>query len=98
MSDTPAPGADSNSVVLRVKSSSNANALAAAVSHAVYDGKDVSLRAIGAGAVNQAVKALAIAQSFVASRAISLSFRAGFSEAKMPEGNVTAMVLKVLVD
>jgi len=98
MSENSASHATGNSVTLRVKASSSASALAAAISHAIYDKKDVSLRAIGAGAVNQAVKALAIAQSFVASRAISLSFRAGFTTVEMPEGEVTAIVFKVLTD
>lgn len=97
MSEASDSNTPSNAVVLRVKSSSNASSLAAALSHAVYDGKDVTMRAIGAGAVNQAVKAQAIAQSFVASRAITLAYRPGFSTAQMPEGEVTAMVFKVLV-
>ncbi|MGW0061427.1 stage V sporulation protein S [Streptosporangium sandarakinum] len=94
--ETPAPD-DGGPVVLRVKSSSNVSSLAAAVAHAVYAGKDVTLRAIGAGAVNQAVKSLANAQSFVASRAIVLSFRPGFATVKMPEGETTAIIFKVIV-
>lgn len=49
--------------LLRVKSSSSPASVASALSHAVYDNKTVVLRAIGAGAVNQAVKAIAIARS-----------------------------------
>lgn len=85
--------------VLRVSGSSNTSKLAAAIAHAVYKGKRPSLRAVGAGAVNQAVKALAVAQSFVASRAIVLSFRVGFSTVSMPDDQtVTALVINVLVD
>jgi len=84
--------------VLKVRSSSNASALAAALSHAIYDGKDVALRAIGAGAVNQAVKAVAIAQGFVGTRGITLSVRPGFDIVKMPEGDITAMVLRIITD
>ncbi|GAA2321935.1 hypothetical protein GCM10010149_88790 [Nonomuraea roseoviolacea subsp. roseoviolacea] len=87
-----------NETVLRVSASSNASATAAAVAHAVYEGKKVSLRAIGAGAVNQAVKALAIAQSFVGSRGYSLTCRPGFATVPMPEQDVTAIVLHVIVD
>jgi len=89
---------DARETVLRVSASSNASATAAAVAHAVYEGKKTSLRAIGAGAVNQAIKALAIAQSFVGSRGYSLSFRPGFVTVPMPEQDVTAIVLHVLVD
>lgn len=97
MSETQAVNPGGEETLLRVKGSSNASALASAVAHAVYEGKDVSLRAIGAGAVNQAIKALAIAQSFVGSRGFSLSFRPGFTTVTMPEGDVTAILLKVLV-
>jgi stage V sporulation protein S len=96
MSETQAPNSGDGETILRVKSSSNASALAAAVSHGVYEGKQISLRAIGAGAVNQAIKALAIAQSFVGSRGYSLSFRPGFTTVTMPEGDVTAILLKVV--
>lgn len=83
--------------VLRVKSSSSAASLASAISHAVYDGKRVTLRAIGAGAVNQAVKAIAIANSFVAPRGIVLDCRPGFTTVTMPDGDISALLLRILV-
>jgi len=85
--------------VLRVKGSSNANSLASAISHAVYDGKKVTLRAVGAGAVNQAVKAIAIASGFCAQRGVALSFRPGFTTIEMPgKGEITAITLRVIAD
>ena len=85
--------------VVRVKGSTNANSLASAISHAVYDGKKVTLRAVGAGAVNQAVKATAIASGFCAQRGVSLSFRPGFTTVEMPgKGEVTAITIRVLAD
>lgn len=82
--------------VLRVKASSSASSLASAISHAVYDSKKVTLRAIGAGAVNQAVKAIAIAQSFVGPRGIVLYCRPGFTTVTMKDNeNISAMVFKV---
>jgi stage V sporulation protein S len=86
----------SNDVILRVKASSSAAALAAAVAHNVYAKKNVSMRAIGAAAVNQAAKAGAIAQSFVGSKGIVLSFRFGFTEVKMSDATVTALVIQVI--
>jgi stage V sporulation protein S len=84
--------------ILKVGASSSAQALASALSHAVYDGKKVVLRAIGAGAVNQAVKAVAIAQSFVGQRGISLVIRPGFTSVDMPDSDkpVSAIILKVI--
>ena len=84
--------------VLRVKGSSSATALASAISHGVYDGKKVVLRAIGAAAVNQAVKGVAIAQSYVGARGIILSMRPGFTDVVMPDGIVTAVVIRVISD
>ena len=82
--------------ILRVKSSSSASSLASAISHAVYDGKKVTLRAIGAGAVNQAVKAIAIAQSFVGPRALTLYCKPGFTTVTMKDNEkISAMVFKV---
>ena len=91
--------------VLRVKGASSATALASAISHGVYDGKKVVLRAIGAAAVNQAVKAVAIAQSYVGARGLTLSMRPGFTDVAMPDiknpgemVDVTAMVFRVFTN
>lgn len=81
-----------------MKSTTNPKDLAAAVSQSVYDSHRVVLRAIGAGAVNQAIKALAIARSYVALRGIDLAVRPGFvtvSVSNRPE--MSAITLLVLV-
>jgi stage V sporulation protein S len=88
---------ESGEFILRVSGSSPAAPLASALSHAVYDGKKVVLRAIGAGAVNQAVKAVAIAQTYVGQRGLVLSVRPGFQTVPMPERDVSAIILKVIV-
>lgn len=88
--------AETIETILRVKGSSSASALAAAISHGIYDGKTVVLRAIGAGAVNQAVKGIAIAQSYVGARGIVLSVRPGFTDVMMPDGKVTAILLRII--
>lgn len=71
--------------ILKVKSSTNVKALAGSISHNVIGSGDVPpklvvLLAIGAGAVNQAIKALAISSGFIAKSGQTLSFRAGFNE------------------
>jgi stage V sporulation protein S len=92
----PVMGAAGDETILRVKNTSSASSLASAISHAVYDGKKVVLRAIGAAAVNQAVKAAAIAQSFVGTRGLVLYFRPGFDTVTMPDGQeISAVVLRV---
>ena len=85
--------------VMRVAARSSTTDLAAAISHALYDNRKAVLRAVGAGAVNQAVKAIAIASGYVAARGLSLACRPGFSSVKMREGedDRTAMVFYVFV-
>jgi stage V sporulation protein S len=80
-----------------VKSSSNPQSLASAISHAVYDSRKVTLRAIGAGAVNQAIKACAIARGYVAPRGIDITVKPGFTTVSMHDGDVSAITLTILV-
>ncbi len=84
--------------VLRVKGSANATSLAQAISYAITDNKRVVLRAIGAGAVNQAAKAMAIARGLVATRGLDLTFRPGFTTVNGEEGEVSAMTFLVIVN
>ena len=72
------PDSIKEEMILRVRGASSASALAGAISHGVYDSKNVVLRAIGAGSVNQAVKGIAIAQSLCMARGVALSTRFGF--------------------
>lgn len=58
--------AEQQSVTLRVSAKSNPNAVAGAVAGSVRDYGAVELQAVGAGAVNQAIKAVAIARGYVA--------------------------------
>lgn len=89
---------NSNEALLKVKSSSSAASLAAAIANNVYEGVDVTLRAIGASAVNQSMKAVAIAQSYVGPRGKVLSVRPGFTTVKMVDADISAMTFKILVD
>jgi stage V sporulation protein S len=82
--------------ILRVAGGTPANDLAAAISHGVYDGRTITLRAIGAGAVNQAIKGVIIAGSLVAPRGLILMMRGGFQEVEMRDGPTTAIVIKVI--
>jgi stage V sporulation protein S len=58
--------------VLKVSSKSNPNAVAGALAGAVRERGSAEIQAIGAGAVNQAVKAIAISRGFVAPAGIDL--------------------------
>jgi stage V sporulation protein S len=81
--------------LLRVKGSTSSPDLASVIAYGVYDGKKIVLRAIGAAAVNQAMKAVAIAQNFVASKGKQLWILPCFADVQMEDGTVTAMVFKL---
>lgn len=51
---------------LKVSTKSNPNSVAGALANVFREKKDVEIQAIGAGALNQAIKAIAIARGFVA--------------------------------
>ena len=72
------PGFTDVSEVFRVSGRSNAEKVAAKIAHTMYEGKTVAVRAIGAGAVNQAIKACAIARSMAHKRGLSIAFVPGF--------------------
>lgn len=67
--NTPNP---SRGVTLRIASSSNPAAIAGAIANIMREYNQCDMQAIGAGAVNQAVKAIAIARGFVASSGMEL--------------------------
>ena len=52
--------------VLKVSTKSNPNSVAGALAAIIKEKNIVEIQAVGAGAINQAVKALAIARGFVA--------------------------------
>jgi stage V sporulation protein S len=55
-----------NMDVLKVSSKSKPNSVAGALANAFKDKQGVEIQAIGAGAINQAIKAVAIARGYVA--------------------------------
>lgn len=61
-----------NNENLKVSSKSNPNAVAGAIAGILTEKGRVEMQAIGAGAVNQAIKAIAIARSYVAAIGIDL--------------------------
>jgi len=65
--------------ILKVSSKSRPKAVAGALATVVERDKKVVIHAIGAGAVNQAVKAIAIARGFVAPRGMDLIVVIAFS-------------------
>ena len=83
--------------VLRVSAGSNPQAVASAIAHSVYETRTCKIRAVGAGAVNQATKAIAIARGYTAPRGLDIACIPGFTTIKSHDGEISAMVYKVFV-
>ena len=62
-----------NKQILKISSKSNPGAIAGAIAGLLEEETIVELQAIGAGAVNVSVKAIAIARTYVAPGGINLS-------------------------
>ena len=58
--------------VLKVSAKSNPNSVAGALAGVIRESGSAEMQAIGAGALNQAVKAVAIARGFVAPHGVDL--------------------------
>ena len=66
--------------VLKVSAQSNPKSVAGALAAVVRENGSAEVQAVGAGAVNQAIKAVAIARGFVAPNGIDLVAIPAFAE------------------
>ncbi|MDF2635770.1 MAG: Stage sporulation protein [Pelosinus sp.] len=66
--------------VLKVSAQSNPKSVAGALAAVLRDKGSAEVQAVGAGAVNQAIKAVAIARGFVAPNGINLIAIPAFAE------------------
>ena len=76
---------------LRVSADSRPKAVAGAVAAVIRDVGSVELQAVGAGAVNQAIKAVAIARGFLAPNGINLVVIPAFVEIEIDGKERTAI-------
>ena len=77
--------------VLKVASNSNPNKVAGALAGVIREKGKAELQAIGAGAVNQAVKAIAIARGYLAPSGINLVCVPAFAEVQINGETRTAI-------
>ena len=81
--------------VIKVSGSSNPQSGGSILARAISAGHVPKMRAIGASAVNQAVKACAIARGFVAPRGLDVSYIIGFDDIIGDNGDqISAMFFK----
>ncbi len=81
--------------VLKVSSKSNPNSVAGALAGVVREKGNAEMQAIGAGALNQAIKAVAIARGFLAPSGIDLVLKPAFTDILIDGEEKTAIKLMV---
>jgi stage V sporulation protein S len=81
--------------VLKVSSRSNPNAVAGAMAGVVRQHGVVEVQVVGAGALNQAIKALAIARGFVAPAGLDLTCAPAFADIEIEGEGRTAIRLLI---
>ncbi len=79
--------------VLKVSAKSNPNSVAGALSGVIKEYGKAEIQAIGAGAINQAIKAVAIARGFVAPLGIDIICIPAFIEVLIDGEERTAIRL-----
>lgn len=81
--------------VLKVSSKSNPNSVAGAIVGIMKENSRIEIQTIGAGALNQAIKAIAIARGFVVTAAVDLVCIPAFAEVKIEGEDRTG--IKIIV-
>ena len=79
--------------VLKVSSRSVPNSVAGAICGVIRKGNSVEIQAIGAGATNQAVKAVAVARGFLEQEGIELICFPAFGQVTLKDEERTAMII-----
>lgn len=81
--------------ILKVSAKSKANAVAGALTAALEKAQKAEIQTIGAGAVNQAIKAVAIARGFMAPHGENLTCIPAFMEVEIDGSKRTGIKLIV---
>ncbi len=81
--------------ILKVSSNSNPNSVAGALAGVIREYGKAEIYAVGAGAINQAIKAIAIARGFVSPSGIDLICIPAFADIEIDGEERTAIKLIV---
>ena len=82
--------------IIRVSSLSNPNKVAGSVASILKKTPVVEVQTIGAGALNQAIKAIAIARGFVAPSGVDLYVKPSFNDLEINGDAKTAIKLSII--
>ncbi len=81
--------------ILKVSSKSSANSVAGALAGVIREEGSAEIQAVGAGALNQAIKAIAIAKGFLAPSGIEIACVPSFTDVEIDGEARTAIKLVV---
>lgn len=81
--------------ILKVSAKSNPNSVAGALAAVLRERETAEMQAVGAGAINQAVKAIAIARSYLKSAQIDLTCVPSFIDVEINGNERTGISLAV---
>ena len=81
--------------ILKVSSQSKPSAVAGAIAGVIRDVGRAEVQAIGAGAINQAIKAVAIARGYLAPAGMDIVCVPGFVDVRVNDEDRTAIKLIV---
>jgi stage V sporulation protein S len=88
-------GDEEHMEVIRVSANSRSTAVAGAIAGVIRESKTAEVQAIGASAVNQAVKAIAIARGYLAQDGIDIFCVPSFTEVDIDGNERTAVRISV---
>jgi stage V sporulation protein S len=84
-------------IELKVAASSNPSSVAGSIVKNIQEGKTVRLVSVGAGAVNQMVKAYSIARGYAAPSGMDLLLKGGFTDIEINDNKKTGIKMTVVV-
>lgn len=82
---------------IKVASKSNPNSVAGAIVAMIKENEKAEISCVGAGALNQAIKAVCIARGFVAPSGLDLVCIPSFKQIKLDGMDRTAMKITVVI-
>lgn len=81
--------------ILKISTKSNPNSVAGAIAGLIKEKGRAEMQVIGAGAINQAIKAIAIARGFVAPSGVDLICIPAFTEVRIDDEDRTGIKLLI---
>ena len=82
-------------VEIKVSSKTNPNSLAGAIASLLKEGKNINVKTIGAGALNQAMKGITIARGFVVVQGIDINCIPSFYTTEIDEVQISDIMILV---